>query len=538
MRFKQQIPACLRLTAAAVLTLGLFASARPVFASGQVPAATSVPAPQPTGSALPLSADEAVRLALENNLGLRADRLSPQLQALALIQTRAAYAPTLFSNTTKNSNSNPPNDFQTSGGGQVTTAAGFRTNAGLAQQLKWGGGRYQVSMDGGRNTTNSPTDQFNPRLSSNLNFNYTQPLLRNFSIDSTRQQLLSGQKQREIVDVQLQQQITTTARNVRIAYYDLVGAIAGLEVAKQSRELAQQQFRNNQRKVEVGTLAPIEIVQAQAEVSRTEEQVIIAEGQIQSLEDRLRTLVLNPSQPDFWTVRIEPTEQPTLTPQALDVDGAIRNALAIRSDLVQARKQIEQTDIGIKFAGNQRLPSLDAIVNYGLAGVGGTQFDFDGSSGIFPPPVLSQTNRSFSDALRDVFGNQFKTWSVQFQLSYPIGTSAAETALASQRLQRQQQTTGLQELELQVTQAVREAARSVNTSLKRVEATRSARGFAEQRLEAEEKRMAVGLSTTFELVQAQRDLAAARQSELNAILSYNRALIGFQAVQSVPVNGQ
>src|SRR6185436_10965677 len=119
------------------------------------------------------------------------------------------------------------------------------------------------------------------------------------------------------------------------------------EVAKQSRELAQQQLKNNQTKVEVGTLAPIDITEAEAEVSRTEEQVIIQEGSIQSLEDRLRTLVMNPSQPDFWTTRIEPTEAPTLTPRPIDLDAAIKNALTNRTDLVQARKQLDQTDIGI-----------------------------------------------------------------------------------------------------------------------------------------------------------------------------------------------
>ena len=216
--------------------------------------------------------------------------------------------------------------------------------------LKWGGGRYTASIDGSRNTTSDRTDAFNPRLSSNFNFNYTQPLLRDFSIDSTRQQLLIGQKQQEIVDVQLQQQVTQTARAVRSAYFDLVGGIRQLEVSRKSLELANESLRNNEKRVEVGTIPPIDIVEAQAEVSRNEEAVIINEARIKSLEDVLRTLIMNPSQPDYWTARIVPAEEPVLTPQAVDVEGAIRNALDRRTDLVQARKQLEQTDIGIKFA--------------------------------------------------------------------------------------------------------------------------------------------------------------------------------------------
>lgn len=535
MRFEQQISAFLRPVTVVTLAACLFASGRPVFASEQqtvrqAPATMPTQA-VPTGPQVQVSADEAVRLALENNLGIQAARLSPQAQALALAQTRANYAPTLFSNTRKNSSSNPPSNFLS--GSNFVTNGGFRSNAGIAQQLKWGGGSYQVSLDGGRNTTSDPTDPFNPRLSSNMNVNYTQPLLRNFTIDPTRQQIALAQKQSEIVDVQLQQQITQTSRNVRNAYYDLVGAIGQLEVARASLQLAQQQLKDNQTKVEVGTMAPIDIIEAQAEVSQREEAVIVNEAQIKTLEDSLRTLVMNPLQPDFWTARLVPTEQPQLAARAMDVDAAIRNALANRTDLLQARKQLDQTDITIKFARNQRLPGVNAVVNYGLQGVGGTRTIYDDASGF---PVASGTAaRSFGDALRDVLGNDFKTWSLELQVSYPIGQSAADAGLAQSRVQRQQDVAMLQQLETQVVASVRDAARQVDTSLKRVEATKRAREFAERRYEAEQKRMTVGLSTTFQLFQAQRDLSNQKQAELNAIIAYNRALVNFEAVQTVPI---
>jgi outer membrane protein TolC len=539
MRVEQQLSACLRVAAAAALILCVFASGRPVSASEQAqapqaPTPGQAPAVAAPGPLLQVTSDEAVRMALENNLGIQAQRLSPQIQALLLSQTRATYAPLVFSNTTKNSNSNPPSNFLA--GDDFVTNAGVRNNTGIQQLLKWGGGRYSASIDGSRNTTSDPTDPFNPRLSSNFTFNFTQPLLRDFAIDSTRQQLLLGQKQQEIVDVQVQQQVTQTARAVRSAYFDLVGAIGQLEVARGSLELANQSLRNNQKRVEVGTIPPIDIVEAQAEVSRNEEAVIISEAQIRSLEDVLRTLIMNPTQPDYWTARITPSEQPVLTPQAVDVEAAIRNALDKRTDLVQARKQLEQTDIGIRFARNQQLPGVNAIVNYGLAGVGGTRTLYDNSEG-FPVPI-GQAQRSFGDALRDIFGNEFKTWSFQLQVNYPLGRSAADAGLAQGRVQRQQDVTSLRELELQVTAAVRDAARQVDTSLKRVEATRQAREFAEKRFEAEQKRMTVGLSTTFQLFQAQRDLAQQQLAELNAVISYNRALVNFEAVQLVPVNGR
>jgi outer membrane protein TolC len=525
------------------LAVALFASGQAVFASEQNPTA---PAPSPAsqltpqtppqaapGAVLSLTADEAVRMALENNLGIQAQRLSPQIESFNVAQARAAYAPNLISNTTRRSSANPPNNFLT-GQGSVITDASVRTNAGMEQLVRWGGGRYQFTFDASRLKTTGFSN-YNPRLGSNFEASYLQPLLRNFRIDSVRQQLLLSQKQEQIADIQLRQQITATSRNVRSAYYDLVGSIAGLKVARQSLDLANESLRNNQRKVEVGTMAPIDIIEAQAEVSRNEEQVIVQEGLIQSFEDRLRTLIMNPSQPDFWTVRIEPTEQPTMTPRAVDVEAAVANALATRTDLAQARKRLEATDIGLRFARNQKLPALDLVANYGLVGLAGTQFQF--GSG-FPPPIEGQTQRSFGDALRDVFGNQFRTWSLQLQVSYPLGTSPAAAAVAGTRLQQQQQSTELRDLEMQIATAVRDVARQVNTTLKRVEATSKARGFAERRYEAEQKRMTVGLSTTFQLFQAQRDLAFQLQAELNAIIAYNRALIDFDAVQIAPIGGR
>ncbi len=536
MRFKQQISAWLKVSGMVALALGLFTSGRVVFASEQnppaAPAAQQPAQPAMPGSELQLSADEAVRMAVENNLGIQVARLSPGIQALALSQTRATYAPSLFTNFTKNSNSNPPSNFLA--GNDFVTTGGFRSNAGVQQQLKWGGGRYQVSLDGSRNTTSDPTDPFNPRLSSAFNFNFTQPLLRDFAIDSTRQQLLIGQKEAEIVDVQLQESIAQTSRRVRSAYFDLVGALGQLEVARQSLQLAQEQFRNNQTRVEVGTMAPIDITEAEAEVASREENVIISEARIKTIEDNLRTLIMNPSQPDFWTARIVPAEQPVVTPIAVDVEAAVANALANRTDLATARKQLEQTDIGMRFVRNQRLPAVNAVLNYGLNGVAGTRtlYDLDPITGF--PIETGTAQRSFSDALRDIFGNEFKTWSLQLQVSYPIGTSTADAALAQSRLQRQQELTNLQQLQMGIATQVRDAARAVDTSLRRVDATRKSRELSQRRYEAEQKRMTVGLSTTFQLVQAQRDLATAKQSELTAVIDYNRAIVNFEAVQRVP----
>jgi outer membrane protein TolC len=543
MRLKQQISARLAFGAAAALVACVFATGRQVSASEQqappVQAPPGVQMPpavqEPTGPEMQLTADEAVRLALENNLGVQADRLGPRISTLNVASARALFAPRLQSTTLTRSSTNPPDFLAQGGATEITTSERVFTSLGVAQNLPWGGGNFSLGMDASKQTVNF-TSSFNPQLNSNLNFNYTQPLLRNFLIDPGRQQLMVARKNEEIADLELRQRLTATERVVRNAYYDLILAIEGLKVAQQSLELARTSLQQNERRVEVGTMAQIEILSAQAEVSRVEEDVIISEARIKTAEDYLRTLILNPKQPDYWTARLVPTERPTLTPQAVDIEAAVATALANRTDLAQFRKQLETTQINIDYTRNQKLPDVNLIASYNTIGVAGTQYSF--IPGQFPPIVEDQTERTLRDAFNDVFGQNFKTWSVQLQINYPIGTSSADANHAAARLQLEQQQNNLRDAELGVTAQVRDAGRRVSTALQRVQSTQQAVDFAQRRLDAENRRMNVGLSTTFELQQAQRDLANVRRQELNAIIDYNRALVDFQAVQQAPLIGR
>ncbi len=556
MRFDQQKSARSRSALFGAIFCVLSASGSGLFAFGQGQATVPVPPapapapvtrpmtptagtgqePQPGTSTMRISSDDAVKMALENNLGVRAEHLAPQIQTYGVAQARAAFAPSVFSQTTSRSSATPPTDFL-SGNALTLTNESVRTNAGVQQFLPFGGGRYSLTWDGSKVTTSDPSSRFNPRLDSGLTGGFTQPLLRNFTIDANRQALLISQSRQQVADIDLRQTLTQTTRAVRNAYYDLVNAIAGLQVSQQSLDLARESLRSNIRRVEVGTMAPIETVQAQAEVAANEEAVIVSEGQIRSAEDRLRTLVMNPSQPDFWTTRLEPSDQPTLTAQPIDVEAAVANALSNRTDIARAKKEMDQTDINLKYYRNQRLPAVDVSASYNTVGTAGTLRDVKVDPETGQAIATDLAARSFAEALRDVIGNDFRTWSLQLNVSYPIGRSVAEAAVAQGRLQREQQTTSLRDLELQVVASVREAGRQVSTSLKRVESTKKARELAEQTLQAEEKRLAVGLSDTFRVLQAQRDLARQRVNELNAIISYNRALVNFEAVQTVPLNG-
>lgn len=546
MRLDQQFRPSIARVAVAATIASMFAFGMPLSAFGQTaqaqPTAPATPAVRPLGQAsqpasvvngTPLSMEDAVRQALENNLGIQGQRLDPEIQSYGVARANAVYAPALVTSFTRSNSSAPPQDFLSSTASVVSNGSLF-SQAGVQQALRWGGGSYQVTFDGSRGTTDAPNTTFPVSLQSHMSGIFNQPLVRNFKIDSNRANLLQARNNQTIADLQLQQRITQTGRNVRAAYYGLLGAIQGLKVAQESLDVARTTLKNNQTRVEVGTMAAIDITQAEAEVANNEESVIIAESQIKSAQDQLRALVMNPTQPGFWDTTFQPTDTASLSPQAIDVEAAIKNALGNRTDIQQFKKQMANTDVSVKFAENQRLPDVSLQGRYGVSGVGGTRNLYDtGDSGL---PVLTGTSTAgFGSVLRDVFGNDFRTWSLQLNVSYPIGQSVAEAALAQSKLQQRQEHVNLSELELGIANQVRDAARRVQTNLKRVEATTKAREFAQKRLDAENKRFNVGLSTTFELTQAQRDLSRARSSELSAIIDYNQSLVDFEAVQVAPI---
>ena len=484
-----------------------------------------------TAAAGRLTIEEAVRLALENNLGVRAARIDPQIQDLSVAQAHAAWYPTLTSTLQGASTDSPSNSFLSGAQGPKTSDARLNTNVGVGQALRWGG-RYNVGWDSVRSTTTNIFSNFSPQVRSSLALTYTQPLLRGFSIDTSRQQVLLSEKNREIADVTLREAIAVTARAVRHAYWDLAFAIAALDVQRQSLELAQQSLRDTRARIEIGTTPPIDQVEAEAEVAQREEAVILGEAQIATTEDALRALVYDPSSPDFWTRRIEPAELPPFTPTRIDVDAAMRAALDRRSDIQQSRKNLEAADINLRFFRNETLPDVTASFDYGLTGLGGTQF-LRGAG--FPGPIIGQTQRGFGTVLGDLFSNDFPNWTASLSVSYPIGATPQAANVARARLQYTQQQTQLRNAEVQAMAQVREAGRQVLTNQRRVEITMVSRQLAERRLDAEERKLAAGTSTSFFVFQAQRDLAQARNNEVRAILDYQRSIVDFETVQEAPL---
>jgi len=492
---------------------------------------------QPGETLRTISIDEAVKLGLEQNLGIQIQRYDPQIQDTAVSQARSFWSPQISATLSKQSQSQAVTNSLAGGANSITNGNLF-TGASLSQTLPWGAS-YTANWNNQRITTNNLFTTFSPQIASNVNFQFSQPLLRNFSIDAIRNQVALTRKGRELSDIQLDSVIVQTTRAVRNAYWDLSASINNLKAQQESLALSQQSLSDNRKRVEIGTLAPIDIVQAQAEVASNEERVIVAEALIKRAQDNLRALILDPSAADFFATTFEPSDAAPFQEQAIDIDGAVRNALDKRADLRSAKNSVERSDIDIRYLRNQILPDINAQAAYITRGVGGVQLSSlspdDVLAGNFDRRVLA--NRGFGSVLGDVFQNAYPDWTVGVQIAYPLGSSTAHANLARARLEYQQSQTQLKNVQMQISTQVREAGRNVQTNQKRVQSARASRELQEKKLEAEEKKQAAGMSTSFFVFQAQRDLAQARTLEIQAIADYNKSMVDFEAIQLAPLSG-
>jgi outer membrane protein TolC len=316
---------------------------------------------------------------------------------------------------------------------------------------------------------------------------------------------------------------------VRNAYWDYVFAVQSVEVSRQSLNLAEELLRNNQTKVEIGTMAPIDVVQAQSQVAQQRQALVTAEGTRRTAEIALKRLIVSGTGDSLWSSTIEPVDRPDFRPASIDLAAATARALENRTDVLQARKIQEANAVTVDFLENQKLPQVNLLTRYATTGIGGTQFVTTGSG--INREVVQVIPGGYGDALSSLLRLRLPTWSFGFNISYNLGTSAADASVARARIQQNQIDVQLRQLDLEVTSDVSNAAVQVQNTAERVQAAQAARDLAQQQLDAENSKFGVGMSTNFQVVQAQRDLATAQNNELQAILAYRRAVVEFERVQ-------
>jgi outer membrane protein len=480
------------------------------------------------GPRVDLTADDAVARALERNVTLASQRLTPRLSDYQIAATWANYRPSLTSTYVANSATQLPNT--TIEGGDVVHNDTSNWNAGLTQNLRWYGGNYQLSWTNDRQNTDRFNSTFNPVFNSGFRAVYTQPLLQNFRIDQARANLQTQTIQRDIAELDLQATIASTVAQVRNAYWELAFAQLNLEAQRASFDLAERLVNDNKQRVEIGTMAPIDVVQAQAEQATRRQAVVNAEATLKNNELALKRLIVSGTDDPVWTASINAVDKPTAAAEAFDLEAAVRNALSNRTDLATAKRNIDSANVTLAQFRNQTLPNLSLQTTYSLAGRGGTALERDRNTN----EILQTFPGGYGDALNALRNWDFPTWNVQMTFTYPLGTSQADANKARQQLVIQQGQATVKATELQVATEVTAAAIAIRNSQEAIVAATAARELSEQRYNAAQSKLEVGMATNFEVVQAQRDLADARNRELRELLNLRRALVDFQRVQISP----
>ena len=480
-----------------------------------------------------LRLEEAVALALEKNLDIQVARLEPQSVDFLIAGFRNTFLPVLSSTVGQREQYQLPTRTLT--GGTRVNQDTLTYNASLAQTLPKFGGNYSVAWSNSKVNSSDILANYNPLFTTGLLLAYTQPLLRGFKLDNTRQQLAINLLNRDISEESARATVTQTVANVRNAYWDLVFAQSAVDVAQRATELADKLVEDNQARVEVGTLAPLDIVQAQAEAATRRQNLAAAEATAQTAEIALKRFLVSGTDDPLWRQTLRPVDLPSLQPPPSDVEGAIRTALANRTDVLNTRKNLDISDVNIRFFRNQALPDLDLNASYGAQGIGGTFFRRSGSG--IESQVIGTIPGGFFDALGVLRQRDYPNWNFSLTLSYPLLGSQADAQVARARLQRSQSLTRLRALEVQIAAEITNAALTVQSNLKRVEAATAARELAQKRLEAEQSKFDVGMTTNFFVVQAQRDLRDAQNVELRALADYRKSLVNFERAQQAPAGG-
>lgn len=469
-----------------------------------------------------LSLLDAVELALQNNLQVQVARFTPRSSFEGINGARGQFDPNLSLNIPQSfSRGTSPQTTQTSGADIITRQ---NVNGGFtwSENLEWGT-NYNVSWSASRNSDNNQFNFFNPVLSSGLSGRITQPLLNGFG-DVNRTGIRVAMNSYDQSLEQFRDNVQSTLFQVVDAYWNLQAAAQQVEVQQESLGLAEQQLERNEIQVEIGTLAPIETVQAEQQASSANLSLIAAQNQLENAQDSLKQLInFDVVVDDPFAYDLVATEEPEQSAAPIDAEEAVQVALDNDPGLAQARIGLRSAELGVAQARNSVLPRLDINASFSLAGRGGTRIiSSDNELGGESTEIIET---GFGTAISQVLSGDFNTWTIGATLSFPIHNYSAKANAARARIDSQQQQTSYEQQRQAVTYAVRQQVRTVENLVEQVEAATLNRELADRQLQAEQRKFDVGTTTNFNVLSFQEALTSAQLSELQAVLNLQRAIV-------------
>jgi outer membrane protein TolC len=473
-----------------------------------------------------LTLRDALILAMENNLEIKVSFVEQERAYANVDLSKGEFDPVLGVSVPLNKYTQPTVSFLEAQGAESVTTDQFFFGTNFSKRFSTGS-TFDVNFNTTRIDTSNPFNLVNPSFFSTTSFTFRQSLLKNFGRDVNRSNIVIAENNTEFSQYEFEDRVVDILNLVQQQYWDLVYAKEDLKAKEDALELAKEQLRRNQIQVEVGTLAPIEISQAEYAVAQREQDIILANVALENAGDRLKVALNMTENLHVWNIHIEPTTAPEV-PAVLNVDleNSIQMALENRPDYKQQQIDIINRTVLKKYADNQTLPDLEFRASWGVTGVGGDVYEADPEGG--DPILISEGG--FGDSIDQMVSGDFDNWALGLTLTYTLFNQTAEANKVKAELDLKQSSLQLQRLKQLIMLEVREAVRLLVATKDAYDKAKQARELAEIQLDAEQKKFDVGTSTNFQVLQYQKDLTDSITNEVMAKIEYNKSKYALEKV--------
>jgi HAE1 family hydrophobic/amphiphilic exporter-1 len=509
----------------------------------------------------PLSLRDALSMALENNKDIEVARENVRIAEFGLRGAQGAYDPRLTTQAFYERIESPISSFLSGGQNGSTIQSDYTGTARLEGQSPVLGGSYHLDFSSVKLNTNNQFTALNPQYPTSLTVGYTQPLWRGLKIDNTRRQIQIARKNLSLTDAQFRQRAIDTITNVQRAYWDLVFALRSLQVQRDAVTVARTQLKHNQRLVEEGQLAPIDVVAAEAQISTYEQNVFSAIEEVSRAENSLKNLIAQNQKAELWAESIVPTDSAELTVPEVSLPDALKTAMENRPELQQSNVLREINQIDQRYFKDQTKPGIDLVGTYGISGLAGAVSTagvnpFTASSlqvrqrvdelsvlaGLDPLPVVPPQTFSpellggFGQSISNLLANRYGNVKVGVQISLPLRNRTAEADLGRALVEGERIGTQREQLEQTIQVDVRNALQAMHSARARLRAATATRAANEQQFASEQRKLDAGQSTTFLVLERQTNLTEARALELKAQTDLNKAIADLQRATGNALN--
>jgi outer membrane protein len=497
-----------------------------------------------SGTQRTITLQEAIELGLSKNFDLRISEQNRSISDFNVRASKGLFDPRFFTQATGDKTRSPNVSIFTS-----TESTNNRTvsgSAGLQGLSPFGGGSYNIALSGQRFTTDNSFALLSPQNNANLTFSLTQPLLRGFSIDSTRRSLLLSQKSREVSDVQLKLKTTETVTNISRAYWDLVFALKNLQVQKSAVADAKKQLEHNRRLVEEGQLAPIDVLASETQVANLEQSLAEAVEIVERAENFLKTLIGSGKDDLVWKSSLIPVDIPDLVNSEIPEVDVVRDigfAVANRSEIELSDIELSITEIETRYFRNERLPQIDLTASYNSGGIGGTANP--GFSTPFPSPCdtaptseaclqqLALLNGLTGSAFRDVWENRYPSIKFGITFTLPVGGRTGGAELGRALVEAERARTRREQIEQLVQMDVRNAIQGIRTAEARLRNAITAKENSEKQYASEQRKLDAGQSDVYRVLERQTAMILAQSAELRAKTELRKAVVEYQRATGI-----